>query len=86
MAAIYLSHWYEKRQQPKDERLPEGWKQAVIDRVCDALHCYLDGMEEDGACTEGLGYFAYGMSYYTAFPQALYQETKGSIDLMKKPK
>ena len=31
-------------------------------------------MEEDGACTEGLGYFAYGMSYYTGFAQALYQE------------
>lgn len=86
MAAIYLSHWYEKMQQPKDERLPDGWKQSIINRVCDALQCYLDGMEEDGACTEGLGYFAYGMSYYTGFAQALYEETKGSIDLMKKPK
>ena len=71
MAAIYLSHWYEKRQQSKDERLPEDWKQSIIGRVCDALQCYLDGMEEDGACTEGLGYYAYGMSYYTGFAQAL---------------
>lgn len=86
MAAIYLSHWYEKMQQPEDDRLPEGWKQSIIDRVCDALQCYLDGMEEDGACTEGLGYFAYGMSFYTGFAQLLYEETQGEVNLMKRPK
>lgn len=56
------------------EKLPKGWLESCLKRVCDSLHCYLDGMEEDGACTEGLGYFSYGMSYFTAFVE-LYEET-----------
>lgn len=55
------------------EKLPPNWKETILDRVCQALSCYLDGMEEDGACTEGLGYFSYGMSYFTAFVE-LYEE------------
>lgn len=77
MTAIYMS----RMQQLLDEK-----KEICIRRVCDALDCYLDGMEEDGACTEGLGYYAYGMSYYTAFAELLYQETNGMVNLMKKPK
>ena len=46
-------------------KLPAAWKEPCIRRVCDALSCYLDGMEQDGTCTEGLGYFSYGMSYFT---------------------
>lgn len=94
MAAIYLDR-LQKKEEGQDsktgihnivQKLPVGWKQSVIDRVCNALQCYLDGMEEDGACTEGLGYYAYGMSYYTAFAELLYEETNGKIDLMRKPK
>lgn len=77
MAAIYMN----RLKQLSDEK-----KEICIKRVCDALDCYLDGMEEDGACTEGLGYYSYGMSYYAAFAELLYQETDGAIDLMKKPK
>lgn len=49
--------------------LPQGWKEDCIRRACDALQCYLDGMEADGACTEGLGYYNYGMSFYAAFAE-----------------
>ena len=77
MAAIYMN----RLKQLSDEK-----KEICIKRVCDALDCYLEGMEEDGACTEGLGYYSYGMSYYAAFGELLYQETDGAIDLMKKSK
>lgn len=86
MAAIYLSRWYEENGCKADARLPKDWKEAVIRRVCDALQCYLDGMEADGACTEGLGYFAYGMSYYTGFAELLYEDTGGKVNLMQRPK
>lgn len=66
-------------------RLPAAWKEPCIRRVCNALSCYLDGMERDGTCTEGLGYFSYGMSYFTAFAELLYQETNGTVNLMAQP-
>ena len=33
---------------------------------------------------EGLGYFTYGMTYYTGFADMLYRYTDGAIDLMEK--
>lgn len=66
-------------------KLLAAWKEPCIRRVCDALSCYLDGMEQDGTCTEGLGYFSYGMSYFTAFAELLYQETNGTVNLMARP-
>ena len=66
-------------------RLPAAWKEPCIRRVCNALSCYLDGMEQDGTCTEGLGYFSYGMSYFTAFAELLYQNTNGTVNLMAQP-
>lgn len=66
-------------------RLPAAWKEPCIKRVCNALSCYLDGMERDGTCTEGLGYFSYGMSYFTAFAELLYKETNGTVNLMAQP-
>ncbi len=77
MAAIYMERM---------GALLPAWKEPCIKRVCDALACYLDGMEEDGACTEGLGYFSYGMSYYTAFAELLYEDSGKTINLMDNPK
>lgn len=77
MAAIYMDRM---------GALEPAWKSACIKRVCDALGCYLDGMEEDGACTEGLGYFSYGMSYYTAFAELLFEESGKTVNLMNNPK
>ncbi|MCM1184588.1 MAG: heparinase II/III-family protein [Roseburia sp.] len=77
IAAIYMDRM---------GKLPKEWKEPCIRRVCGAMKCYLGGMEEDGACTEGLGYFSYGMSYYTAFAELLYEESGQSVDLMARPK
>ena len=55
------------------QKLNTNWEDDLIRRVCDSMQCYLDGMEEDGACTEGLGYYNYGMSFYTAFAEACEQ-------------
>lgn len=70
------------------KQLPENWKKDCLERVCNALKCYLAGMEEDGACTEGLGYYSYGMSYYTGFAELYYQDTamdnpEEPVDIMK---
>ncbi len=66
--------------------LSEEWKEQCIRRACAAMECYLSGLVEDGACTEGLGYYNYGMSYFTAFAELLYEETEGAVDLLAQPK
>ncbi len=38
-----------------------------VDRVCGNLLHYIDGFAEDGTCTEGLGYYFYGMTYFINF-------------------
>lgn len=80
MTVLYLNK-IEKTYQPaflKEllERLSPGWQKNCLKRVCASLTCYLEGMEEDGACTEGLGYFSYGMSYFTAFVELYEEEIK----------
>lgn len=52
-----------------------------LKRICDSLQYYLKGFAEDGACTEGLSYFTYGMGYFVNFAQELYDATKGRYDL-----
>ena len=53
-----------------------------LQRICNSLNHYIAGFPEDGTCMEGLGYFTYGMTYYTGFAQQLYDYTKGKMDLM----
>ncbi len=77
MAAIYMNRM---------GSFPKAMEEQCIRRVCDALKYYLDGMEEDGACTEGLGYFSYGMSYYAAFAELFCEESGGKVNLMTQPK
>lgn len=55
--------------------------EACLTRVCHSLECYIAGLEDDGACTEGLGYYSYGMSYFAGFAELYYEET--GISLMK---
>lgn len=52
-----------------------------LTRICGGLQYYLKGFEEDGACTEGLGYYTYGMTYFVNFAQELYDATEGECDL-----
>lgn len=56
----------------------------LLDRICYALeHYYLKSFAEDGACLEGLGYFTYGMTYFTGFAQQLYEFTAGKRNLFR---
>lgn len=88
MTAIHLDHIQKKTDKYEElfTSLPEGWKQSCIRRVLDALSCYLDGMEDDGACTEGLGYFSYGMSYFAGFAEMLYEDSNHEINLLEQEK
>ncbi len=61
-------------------------QQKAIDRVCDTLPNYIDGMCEDGTCPEGLSYFTYGMVFFTGFARQLYDHTGGRVDLMDSDK
>lgn len=74
MAALYLL---------EDE--PEK-QNAVVERVCGVLPNYLEGMYDDGVCPEGLGYFTYGMAYYTGFARLLEAHSGGRVDLMDSEK
>lgn len=70
-AAIYLL---------KDE--PERLSK-LLERLQRSLVHYIDGFAGDGTCMEGLGYFTYGMSFYTSFAEKLEEYTGGKTDLMK---
>ena len=64
---------------------PEKQK-AIIDRVCDTMPDYLEGMHDDGTCPEGMSYFTYGMTFYVGFARQLYEHSNGAIDLMDSEK
>ncbi len=60
--------------------------EGCLKRIIKALGYYLEGFEGDGACLEGLGYFTYGMAYYTGFARQLKAYTEGDIDLLSQEK
>ena len=57
-----------------------------LERLVPSLDHYLGGFSEDGACLEGLGYYTYGLCYFTGFAQKLKDYTKGRVDLMDNDK
>ncbi len=63
MIAIYLLE--------DDEHL-----HSVTDRIKNAMDSYISGFSDDGACLEGLYYWNYGMTYFTAFLD-LYRQRVG---------
>lgn len=65
----------------EEERLEQ-----LLQRICHSLDFYLDGFREDGACMEGIGYFTYGMTYFTGFAEQLLRYSKGKINLFAKEK
>jgi len=56
---------------------------GYMDRVCEDLTHFIDGYAEDGTCMEGLGYYAYGMSYFVNFANDLYHYSNGERDLLR---
>lgn len=69
MAAIYMI---------QDSRI----LMPVLNRVVQAMACFLEGFTEEGACLEGLGYWYYGFGYYVYFAELLKQRTGGQVDLL----
>jgi hypothetical protein len=53
----------------------------VLVKVLPAIESYLSGFADDGACTEGYGYWEYGFGYFVYFADLLKARTSGDIDL-----
>ena len=51
-------------------------------RIIENMNCFLSGYKEDGACVEGLGYWAYGFGYFVCFAELLREYSSGEIDLL----
>lgn len=60
--------------------------EQLLRKVLGTMDFYLDGFAEDGACTEGYGYWQYGFGYFVYFADLLFQKTKGEIDLLQSEK
>ncbi|KAB8131057.1 hypothetical protein F9U64_13865 [Gracilibacillus oryzae] len=58
----------------------------VIDRVVDAMNCYLEGYKADGACTEGYSYWQYGFGYFVYFFDLLEKYRGESSDIWQHDK
>ena len=56
--------------------------EEILQKVLRTMERYMDGFEEDGACTEGYGYWQYGFGYFVYFADLLHQRTGGEIDLL----
>lgn len=59
---------------------------GVVERVLEALDCYLSGFGDDGACAEGYMYWQYGFGYYVYFAQLLKAATDGELNLFEQDK
>lgn len=53
----------------------------VIAMVLPHIQDFCDSYTEDGACTEGLGYWLYGFGFFVYFADMLKKRTAGMIDL-----
>lgn len=58
---------------------------SVLTKVEENLGSYLEGFGEDGACEEGIGYWAYGFGYYLYYSE-LYERLKQDDKFFKKEK
>ncbi len=53
----------------------------IIFRLQTAAESYLSGFPDDGAGTEGVSYWSYGFTFFTAYSEMLQRMTNGKIDL-----
>ncbi|MGM0125620.1 hypothetical protein IGI37_003019 [Enterococcus sp. AZ194] len=53
-----------------------SFQQEILGKVALCMQTYLDSFQEDGACLEGVGYWAYGFGYYIYFAE-LYKRILG---------
>ncbi|UQZ32710.1 hypothetical protein C2I18_03535 [Paenibacillus sp. PK3_47] len=58
----------------------------ILLRTERSMHYYLEGFGEDGACTEGLGYWNYGFGYFTYYSDLLRARSGGRLDWFQNDK
>ena len=58
----------------------------LLSRINSSILNYLDGFSDDGACLEGLGYYTYGLSFFAAYADLLYQYSGEKPDLFENAK
>jgi len=59
---------------------------VILERVLGTMECYLQGFKEDGATTEGYGYWYYGFGFFVFFADLLKKRTGGAIHLFSDEK
>lgn len=55
---------------------------AILRNLLPVMERYIAGFSEDGACTEGLNYWTYGISFFVVFAELLGRRTAGKLDLL----
>ena len=60
--------------------------ETAFRRLFATMRGYLSTFPEDGACEEGVEYWAYGFGYYVIFAELLSEYTGGAINLLDDPK
>ncbi|KFY53001.1 hypothetical protein V496_07993 [Pseudogymnoascus sp. VKM F-4515 (FW-2607)] len=55
---------------------------AILRGLLPVMDRYIAGFSEDGACTEGLNYWTYGISFFVVFAELLGRRTAGKLDLL----
>ena len=60
-------------------------KARVMRRVIGEAPAFLRGFTADGGCTEGPGYWVYGVSYYVALAYYVHCMSGGAIDMLADP-
>lgn len=64
----------------------DGALMAPLYRLLGVMDLFLEGYTQDGACTEGVGYWEYGFGFYVYFAELLKRRTAGKIDLLQQEK
>ncbi len=66
---------------------PAGYDRAWYLAFAESLvKNFRDGFNDDGVCTEGVGYWSYGFMHYLSLSELLRIATAGAIDLLDEPK
>lgn len=61
-------------------------KEKFVNRFIGCLDSYLEGIEDDGCCQEGMAYWGYGFSHFLILAQAVKVYTDGKTDYFKNDK
>lgn len=64
--------------------IPDKQERAKYATIAERyIQNFVAGFMEDGYCTEGLGYYNFGMTHYITLREKLWLDTKGKLDLFQ---